>query len=330
MLNIILLTGLTLLLYIQARRALFKAIVKAENNYAHLEAEYDKLTQESAILKQYIFDLEKSSGEITALYDITKEICKTLELDEVFASFKEQINKYINVSDCAFLKTGGDLSAYNNYTILPLNIDNSVIGYLAADITAQEDKDKFNILAQQFLLAAKRTLLYQRVQEMAITDSLTQAVSRRYCLERFNEEVERSGKFGYNFSFLIVDIDHFKDYNDRYGHLVGDAILREASKAVKENIRQIDLIGRYGGDEFAVILTETDKEEAKFAAERIRQAVENKRIKVYDEDLKATISIGVSTFPLDGRNTQELIEKADSALYQAKQAGRNKVSIYGV
>ena len=123
----------------------------------------------------------------------------------------------------------------------------------------------------------------------------------------------------------MVDIDHFKDYNDRYGHLVGDAILREVSKTIKDNTRQIDLTGRYGGEEFSIILTETDKEQARFAAQRIREAVESKPIRVYDEDLKVTISIGISTYPLDAKNMQALIDKADSALYKAKQTGRNKV-----
>ena len=108
--------------------------------------------------------------------------------------------------------------------------------------------------------------------------------------------IKRCEKLKYNFAFLMVDIDHFKDYNDRYGHLVGDAILKEVARTIKENIRQIDLVGRYGGEEFSVILTETDKAGARFAAERIRQAIAQKEIKVYDETLKVTISIGISIF----------------------------------
>jgi diguanylate cyclase (GGDEF)-like protein len=140
--------------------------------------------------------------------------------------------------------------------------------------------------------------------------------------------MERSKKFNYRFSCLMIDIDHFKDYNDRYGHLVGDAILKEVSKSIKENIRQIDLIGRYGGEEFSIVLTETDKEKAQFVAERIRQAIEYKSIRVYDEDLKVTVSIGICEYPADGKNARELFDKADAALYQAKQEGRNRVCVY--
>ena len=128
----------------------------------------------------------------------------------------------------------------------------------------------------------------------------------------------------------MLDIDHFKEYNDKYGHLVGDAILKEVAGTIKESIRQVDSVGRYGGEEFLIILTETDKNGARFAAERIRQAVESKRIKVYDEDLKATVSIGIATFPEDAEETQALIEKADKSLYRAKQTGRNRICVHGI
>lgn len=320
---------LTIFLYIWLRKILYKSFIKMKNNCELAKYEYDKLLCENARLKTDNLDLEKTANEIIALYDITRHICKSLDEDKVFSSFKDQINKYVELGDCRFIKNEADLASYNNYTVLPLAIDKNVLGYLVISEIKEQDKDKFHILAQQFLLGIKRAILYQRVQALAITDSLTSVFSRRYYLERLNEEIERSRKFNYRFSFLMVDIDHFKDYNDRYGHLVGDAILRELSKTIKENLRQIDLIGRYGGEEFSIILTETDKEQSRFAAERIRQAVEDKCIRVYDEDLKVTISIGISTFPDDGGDTQVLIEKADQALYRAKQTGRNRIYLYG-
>ena len=126
----------------------------------------------------------------------------------------------------------------------------------------------------------------------------------------------------------MVDLDHFKSFNDNYGHLVGDAILKEAAKIIQATIRQIDFLGRYGGEELSVILTETDKGQASLAAERIRQAVASKPFLVYDEGLKVTISIGISTFPEDAEKVSDLIDKADKALYLAKQSGRNKVCLY--
>jgi diguanylate cyclase (GGDEF)-like protein len=126
----------------------------------------------------------------------------------------------------------------------------------------------------------------------------------------------------------MIDIDKFKNFNDRYGHLVGDAILRDISRTVKETVRQIDFVGRFGGEEIAVVLAETDRDQARFAAERLRQAIENNVIKVYDEELRVTVSIGVATYPQDADDVDTLIENADKALYVAKQTGRNKVCAF--
>jgi diguanylate cyclase (GGDEF)-like protein len=320
---------LTIFFYLRLKKTLDRVFSKRENNYKGIKNEYDKLNHQNSDLKLGNINLQNNLEQIMALYDITKQICKSLDQDTVFNYFKEELNRNIGISDCKFIKSDADLSAYKDYIILPLEIYKSPVGYLIADGIKEEDRDRFYILAQQFLLGIKRALLYQKVQELAITDSLTQISSRRYYLDRFNEEIERSRKFNYTFSCLMIDIDHFKDYNDRYGHLVGDAILKEVSKSIKENVRQIDLLGRYGGEEFSIVLTETHKEQAQFVAERIRQAMESKRVRVYDEDLKVTVSIGICVYPQDGRNVEELIDRADAALYQAKQMGRNKVCIYG-
>jgi len=327
--NLIALILLTVFLYLTLKRKLDKDFIKAGNIYQKIKNEYERLSEENIPLKDENSLLEKSAEEIIALYDITKNICKTLDEEKVFSVFKEQISRYIEIKDCQFIKDKQDIMGNNSYLALPLEINKKPIGYLAASGIKEEDKEKFHILAQQFLLGIKRALLYKQVQELAITDTLTGIFTRRFYMQRFKEELERSLKFNLKFSFLMIDVDHFKDYNDEYGHLVGDVLLKEVSKTIKENIRQIDLMGRYGGEEFSLILVETDKEGAKFAAERIRQSLEARHIRAYDEDLKATISIGISTFPSDAKNADGLIEKADLALYKAKQTGRNKVCVHG-
>jgi diguanylate cyclase (GGDEF)-like protein len=327
--GLIILILLSLLLYLWLKSILHKNFITVKNDYFKLKNEYNKLFAKNTKLKQDNLNLEKIADQTLALYDITSNICKSLEEDKVFNLFKDEINKYIEVSDCQFLKADVDSAEYKDRTVVPLEINKKPIGYLVARGVKEQERDKFYILAHQFILGIKRAHLYQKVQELAITDSLTGVFSRRYYLERLNEEIERSKKFNYSFAFLMADIDHFKEHNDRYGHLVGDAILKEVSRVIKENIRQIDLLGRYGGEEFSIILAETGKEEAHFAAERIRKAIEDKRIRVYDEDLKVTISIGISLFnPDTPDDAQALIEKADNALYQAKQEGRNKVCLY--
>ncbi len=297
-------------------------------NFSAKKTEYEKLLVENKKLKTGNHNLQNALDSIIALYDITEEICKSLDVDKVFIYFKEELNKYISVKDCKLLKGESGLPEYKGYTLFPLKIQDEFIGNLAVEGLKEEDKERFYILSQQFLLGIKRAILYEGVQALSIIDSLTNVFNRRYYLERFKEELERSIKFNYVFSCLMVDIDYFKSFNDRYGHIVGDAILRELSKTIQENIRQIDLLGRYGGEEFSIILSETDKDAASFAAERIRKAIEERRIKVYDEELKITVSIGVSNYPSDAKDMKTLIDKADSALYLAKQAGRNKVCLY--
>ncbi len=268
----------------------------------------------------------KVFAQTLALYELTKDICKDLDEEKVFSTFNRSLKKYISIGDCRYIKDAADLVKYKDYTIMALGIEeNQIAGYLAVDRILPEDKEKFGILAQQFLIGLRRALLYQKVQGMTITDSLTQVYCRRYFLERFSEELKRSQKNKLSLSFLMIDSDNFKRFNDRYGHLTGDAILRQVSKTITLAVRQIDFIGRYGGEEFSIVLSETDREQAAFAAERIRQAIAGAAIKVYDEELKVTVSIGVSTFPDNALNMQDLIEMADQALYLAKETGKNKV-----
>ncbi len=303
--------------------------IESSPNFAAKKCEYEKLLVDSQEFKTGSHTLHSALDGIITLYDITKEICKSLEVDKVFGNFKEELNKYLSVQDCKLLKGESGLPEYEGYALFPLKIQDELIGHLAVKGLKGEDKEKFHILSQQFLLGIKRAFLYEGVQALSIIDSLTNVFNRRYYLERFKEELERSMKYRYVFSCLMIDIDYFKSFNDRYGHIVGDAILRELSATIQQNIRQIDLLGRFGGEEFSIILSETDKDAARFAAERIRKAIEDKGIKVYDEELKITVSIGVSTYPKDAKDMKTLIDKADSALYLAKQEGRNKVCLYG-
>ena len=121
----------------------------------------------------------------------------------------------------------------------------------------------------------RRITLYEKVDQMAITDGLTKAFAKRHIAERLSEEFERSERHNYNLSFLMVDIDHFKRYNDTYGHLVGDALLRDIVVILKENTREVDLVGRFGGEEFCVLALDTGPEGVQAMGERIRAAFEN-------------------------------------------------------
>lgn len=318
---------LSVFIYISLKRILSYALMAESKNLESLKNKYEKLMLEEKELQTNNFALEKSVKETVALYDITKDICKTLDENELFNIFKEHAAKYIGNKDCQFIKPDADLAQFRSYSIFPLTVQNDILGYLIARDVEEKDKEKFYILGQQYTLGLKRALLYQKVQELAIIDNLTQTFTRRHFMNRFNEELKRSKKFNLSLAFLMIDIDRFKECNDQYGHLVGDAILREVSRIIKDSIRQIDFMGRYGGEELSIVLAETNKDQARFAAERIRQAIEAKHISAYDEDLRATVSIGISVCSANVFEPQKIIDKADKALYLAKQQGRNRVCV---
>lgn len=224
--------------------------------------------------------------------------------------------------------------------VFPLMIEHRLIALLAVEGGAISDFPKFEIFASQLALQIKKIRLYETVKEISILDGLTGVFVRRHFLERFQEELRRAARYKFPLSVLMVDVDHFKSYNDKYGHLVGDKALREVALLIRDNIRRVDVLGRYGGEEFVVVAPEIDKFKGLELAERIRSAIARKRFRLYDEETQITVSIGVSSFPEDltDKNSERnelidsdisnLIDKADQALYRAKEEGRNRVVAY--
>ncbi len=165
----------------------------------------------------------------------------------------------------------------------------------------------------------------EELRQLAITDGLTGLYNYRYFKEQFAQEINRALRHELNVSLIMIDIDHFKNFNDQNGHPAGDRIIQKIGSLLKSNIRNIDMAARYGGEEFALILIETDKNSALIVAEKIRKLIETN--KFHNEEKqplgKITISSGLSTFPEDGQEFDILVEQADQRLYRAKQAGRN-------
>lgn len=175
----------------------------------------------------------------------------------------------------------------------------------------------------------------ERLKHLGLTDPLTGVHNRRYFDQRLREEVSRAQRQGYPLSCLFLDVDHFKRINDSYGHQAGDSVLREVAWRIKAQLRFVDVLGRYGGEEFAVLLAQTDRNDALTIAERIRHGIAGQVFRpqdgAEDEALEVTVSIGVATLHdcKRGENTealaQQLVTQADQALYQAKEGGRNRV-----
>ena len=207
----------------------------------------------------------------------------------------------------------------------PLCREQKPIGVLIADNLPEEQLKTLSMVANQLSLQLSRIYLYQQVESMAVTDALTGLFVRRYFMERAKEELTRAKQHGLSWTLLMVDLDHFKEKNDTYGHLVGDVVLKDVAQLLKQNLREIDLIARYGGEEFILFLVETGIEQGMLIAERLRQLVELRPIRAYDELLNQSISIGAAVFPEDAQELNALIECSDQALYAAKRAGRNRV-----
>lgn len=184
----------------------------------------------------------------------------------------------------------------------------------------ESDLELMHSIAPQIALAIDRA----RLKDKSVTDGMTGLLNKEYLKERIAEEIIRSNRYGYPMSFMMIDVDHFKAYNDTFGHEEGDKALKTVGNVLKESLRGEDVAARYGGEEFSILLPQTTSEEAMTIAERVRKGVE-------DTDFvnrKVTVSIGIASFSLELNSTDDLIAAADKALYEAKRRGRNNVRGY--
>ena len=215
--------------------------------------------------------------------------------------------------------------------VVPISARGVVLGVLAVYC---EKKDKFTdeneallaMIGNQVSVAVLNAQLYQKTLDLAQHDGLTGLANRRHLMEQLKQETERAERYQTSLSVIMLDLDKFKSFNDSYGHLMGDELLKAFSAMVKKAVRSTDIAGRYGGEEFCVVLPNTSIKGALVIAERIRSAMEAVRIPLEDGQLPVgrTASIGVAEFST-GDSVEKLLSHADAALYQAKEGGRNRV-----
>jgi diguanylate cyclase (GGDEF)-like protein len=204
----------------------------------------------------------------------------------------------------------------------------SEVGYLTEvfnDMVARLRQGREELASINETLREKNVELH----EISITDSLTGLYNRKHLMETLDKEVSRSQRHSRSFSLLVIDIDHFKKYNDTYGHLAGDEVLSKLASVFKESIRSSDYAARYGGEEFIIMLPEIGPEQGVEAAERIRHKVAEEIFSGDGESIKVTISVGVACYPKNGEDAESVIRNADAALYEAKELGRNRVILAG-
>ena len=173
----------------------------------------------------------------------------------------------------------------------------------------------------------KINFMYTQSKQLTVTDNLTKLFNRRHFDFEFEREFKRAKRYNNALSVAIIDIDFFKNINDTYGHLCGDYVLKEVAFIIKDNFRQTDVVCRYGGEEFAIILTETPENTSVIPLERLRKRIENNKFNYKGQELHLTVSIGV-TSNIDYVDAFDMFEEADKALYNAKTSGRNRVIKY--
>ncbi|MBW3011899.1 diguanylate cyclase [Candidatus Woesearchaeota archaeon] len=303
---------------------------------------------------------EQKISELTLLQKIGQTLSSGLDLlpiiDFIIYFFEKHLNSKASVilidneknekkKYVAGEKTGIDISAEelkslnevmleNNWIMkkrdemfvlsLPLKAKKDIIGAISlmSPDNLSSKIEFISIVCDQTALAITNAKQYEEIRQLAITDKLTGVFNRRELMNRITAEVNRSKRFLNPLSLIMLDLDNFSNYNNTFGHPEGDELLVAATDAMKSCLRDIDTIGRYGGEEFTIVLPETDSESAEKVAERIRQNVENINAK-----RKVTVSIGVVTSLDPDIEKDGLIKIADKALYEAKNTGKNKVVV---
>ncbi|MBU0600341.1 diguanylate cyclase [bacterium] len=220
----------------------------------------------------------------------------------------------------------------NSYQSIKLKFSQNLKGLLCI---SHKDLDSFTpeeirlikLIAKYASLSLENAILYQKIELSAVTDELTKLYNYRYFNNKIEEELLRAERYQKKFSLIMMDIDNFRNINNCYGHQQGDLVLKTVAKIMKFSLRKVNILARYGGEEFVIILPESNKKMAKIAGERLRKNIEKHEFPLLSGEgiLRLTASMGIAEYYRDGRSENQLVKKADQALYQAKAKGKNKI-----
>jgi diguanylate cyclase (GGDEF)-like protein len=264
---------------------------------------------------------ELVSSLVQTLDDLTVDIDAIQSRQPLVIADTRQEPRWVVFDETAWIRS---------YLAIPICLHDCVLGLLRLDSDtpggfSAEDARRLQPLVNAAAIAMENARLFGEVQRLAITDGLTGTYNRRHFFELAEQELNRARRFGHPVSAILLDVDRFKQVNDTHGHAAGDQVLRSVAERCDESIRDIDILGRYGGEEFAIILPATDLSGARNVAERIRQCISDVPVLTDWGDITITVSVGVAS---NGQGVAALLNHADAAMYAAKQDGRNRVAIF--
>jgi diguanylate cyclase (GGDEF)-like protein/PAS domain S-box-containing protein len=220
-----------------------------------------------------------------------------------------------------------------SYVGVPVCVKGRVVGFLNLDSATPSfftlaHAEQLKAFADQAAIAIENARLYEQAHQLSITDMLTGLYNRRHFFKLAEAELARGRRYGQQVAAIMMDLDHFKEVNDRYGHLVGDAVLQQVAHRLQGQLRIVDMLARYGGEEFVALLPETGLEQGAVVADRLRECVAESPITAGDAKIRVTLSLGIALCDQHTVDLDSLLKCADNALYAAKEAGRNRVSVY--
>lgn len=257
-----------------------------------------------------------------------------LKIDEVpHLRQMAEMRQPVTFPNTALVK-GWDPDFIRSYAGAPIIAKGQLAGFInlvgvSSNFYHPEHAIRLQAFADQAAIAIENARLYAEVERLATLDEVTGILNRRRLFQLGRREMELSRRYGTSLAAILLDIDLFKKINDTYGHTAGDRVLSGIASAINHNIREIDLFGRYGGEEFVILLPSTGAAAAREVAERVRELVAGLRFDTERGPLEVTISLGVAMLTTDVPSLATLIDRADQAMYSAKQAGRNRVEVYG-
>lgn len=280
--------------------------------------------------------------EIRKSHGIPAEVLDGIafRLDEGITGIAARSQELVYVPDVTkdlrSLNYKGRTNSKGSLACLPLVIKQRLVGILNLhkddlDAFSEQELKLIQAIGNQAAIAIENAQLYEKTRDLSNTDELTALANRRHFQGILKREVDQAKRYSTTFSLIMVDVDHFKQYNDTHGHLAGDLVLKRVANLLLQNTRGIDLVARFGGEEFVILLPRTDEKGALATAEKLRQCVHDEVMTGMAESQplgRITLSLGIAIYPLHSKDVFDLLNMADQALYQAKSEGRNRCVVW--